>query len=130
MRGRVRRAGNGSEMEIRAPAHCGSDVAAANIERKHTALHKVSHHKHRKPHPTRAIPQAMRLLPFVPYRTAGSLESFRKNQSIPAENQRQFWPDAAIMVAEIRGGMLLAKKVEHRRLMITLSSALCSNFMR
>src|ERR1700691_3478211 len=97
-------------MEIRAPTHRGSDVAAANIERKHTALHKVSHHEHRKPHPTRAIPQAMRLLPFVPYGAAGSLESFRKNQSSRAENRRQLWPDDAIMVAEFRGGMLIAKR--------------------
>src|SRR5580692_2579351 len=116
MRGRMRRGGNGSEMKIGTPAHCAGDVAAANIERKHTALHKVSHHEHRKPHPTKAFPQPMRLLPFVPYRTAGSPESFRKNPSAPEENQRQFWPDAAIMVAEFRGGMLLAKWEEHRRL--------------
>src|ERR1700733_13625801 len=107
----MRRAGDRSEMEIRAPTHCASDVAAANIKRKHTALQKVSHHKHRKPHPTRAIPQAMRLLPFVPYRTAGSLESFRKNQSSRAKNQRQFWPDAAIMVAEFRSAMLSAERL-------------------
>src|ERR1700691_1157964 len=98
-------------MKIRAPTHRGSDVAAANIERKHTALHKVSHHEHRKPHPTRAIPQAMRLLPFVPYRAASSLESFRKNQSMPAENQRQFWPAAAIMVAEFRSAMWSAERL-------------------
>jgi hypothetical protein len=109
VRGRVMSAGDGSEMEIRAPAYCASDVAAADIERKHTALHKVSHHQHRKPHPTRAIPQAMRLLPFVPYRTAGRLESFRKNLGTPAENKRQFRADAAIMVAELRGGMLFAE---------------------
>src|ERR1700691_484638 len=97
-------------MKIRAPTHRGSDVAAANIERKHTALHKVSHYEHRKPHPMRAIPQAMRLLPFVPYRAAGSLESFRKNERTPAENQRQFWAVSAIMVAEFRSAMLFAKR--------------------
>jgi hypothetical protein len=53
----------------------------------------------------------MRLLPFVPYGTAGSLESLRKNQYAPVEKQRQFWPDAAIMVAEFRGEMLLAKRL-------------------
>jgi hypothetical protein len=53
----------------------------------------------------------MRLLPFVPYRAAGSLESFRKNQSLRAKKQRQFWPDAAIMVAEFRGAMLSAERL-------------------
>jgi hypothetical protein len=30
---------------------------------------------------------------------------------MPAENQRQFWPDAAIMVAEFRCAMLPAKRL-------------------
>jgi hypothetical protein len=30
---------------------------------------------------------------------------------MPAEKRRQFWPDAAIMVAEFRRGMLPAKRL-------------------
>ncbi len=52
--GCVRRAGDGTETEVRGAAHCGGDVAAADIERKHTALCRVCHHEHRKPQPMRA----------------------------------------------------------------------------